>query len=90
MTGWTRPEDIRLRLRKEWDKGSIPVAVLGGEAFFPLRISLRRPNTQELSRQFPAAREWIAGLVIAAKEHIGYGYTLEWREFRHRQLGRKC
>jgi hypothetical protein len=88
MTGWTRPEDIRLRLRKEWDKGRLTVAVLGGEEFFPLRIPLQRPNAQELSRQFPEAREWIANLVDAAKEHIGYGYTLEWHEFRHRQLGR--
>lgn len=88
MTGWTKPEDIRLRLRREWDKGRIPAAILGGEAFFPLRISLRVPSTQDLSRQFPAAREWIAGLVAAAKDQTGSGYTLEWREIQHRQLGK--
>jgi hypothetical protein len=88
MTTWTKPEDIRLKLRHEWEKGRIQATILGGEAIFPLRIPLRGPSTQDLSRQFPAAREWIASLAAAAKEQAGLSYTLEWREIQHRQLGR--
>ncbi len=88
MTNWTKPEDIRLRLQRDWDKGRIQAAVLGGVAVFPLRIPLRRPGGQDLSTQFSAARQWIASLVAAGKEKTGSGYTLEWDEIRHRQLGK--
>ncbi len=88
MSDWSTPDDIRNRVRREWDSGRILAAVLDGEPAFPLRIPLKKPNTQALSGNFEEARQWVAGLAAAAREQTGTGYQLEWREFNHRQLGR--
>lgn len=88
MSGWSTPDDIRNRVRREWDSGRILAAMLDGEAVFPLRIPLKKPNTQALSEHFELARQWIAGLAAASREQTGTGYQLEWREVNHRQLGR--
>lgn len=82
MSDWSTPDDIRNRVRRDWDNGRILAAMLDGEPVFPLRILLKKPNTQALSEHFEAARRWIAELTAAA------GFQLEWREFNHRQLGR--
>lgn len=85
---WTTLEDVRKRIRREWNNGRILVAVLGGEAVFPLRIPLKRPDSKALAEQFEAARVWIAALSAVDKEQGGSGCRLEWQEFAHRQLGR--
>jgi hypothetical protein len=82
MRDWSTPEDIRNRVRRDWDNGRILAAILDGEPVFPLRIPLKKPDTQALSEQFEAARQWIAELTA------GTSFQLEWREFNHRQLGR--
>ncbi|MFZ3017171.1 MAG: DUF3322 domain-containing protein [Gallionella sp.] len=81
MNAWSTPEDIRNRVRRDWDNGRILAAMLDGEPVFPLRIPLKKPDAQALSEHFEAARKWIAGLTAAT------GFQLEWREFNHRQLG---
>ena len=83
MKDWSTTDDIRNRIRREWDSGRILAAMLGGEAVFPLRITLKKPGTAELAQQFDAVRQWIAALGAMDKK-----CTLEWREFTHRQLGR--
>jgi hypothetical protein len=88
MNDWSAPEDIRKRIRREWDNGRILVAILGGEAVFPLRIPLRRPDSKALAEHFEAARLWISALSAVDKERGGSGCRLEWQEFAHRQLGR--
>lgn len=88
MNGWTTPEDIRKRIRREWDNGRILAAMQGEEAVFPLRIPLRRPDSKALAEHFEAARQWIAALSAIDKEQAGSGCRLEWQEIAHRQLGR--
>jgi len=83
---WSTPGDIRNRVRREWESGRILAAMLEGDPVFPLRIPLKKPDTQALSEHFESARQWIAGLAAADGEQAGY--QLEWREFNHRQLGR--
>lgn len=88
MNDWSTPEDIRKRIRREWDNGRILAATLGGEAVFPLRLPLKRPDSRALAENFDAARLWIAGLSAVDKEQAGSGCRLEWQEVAHRQLGR--
>lgn len=83
---WSTPGDIRNRVRREWESGRILATMLEGKPVFPLRIPLKKPDTQALSEHFESARQWIAGLAAAAGEQAGF--QLEWREFNHRQLGR--
>jgi len=82
MNTWSTPDDIRNRVRRDWDNGRILAAMLEGEPVFPLRIPLKKPDSQALAEHYDAARQWIAGLNAAT------GCRLEWREFNHRQLGR--
>lgn len=82
---WTDTEELRDRLRRDWDSGRLPRALLGAGDDFPLRIALRGPTASELGRRFDEARTWIAGLTAGESRP---GYRLEWRELNHRQLGR--
>lgn len=88
MNDWTTPEDIRKRIRREWDNGRILAAMQGEEAVFPLRIPLKRPDSKALAEHFEAARLWIAALSVIDKEQLGSGCRMEWQEVVHRQLGR--
>jgi hypothetical protein len=88
MKGWTGPADIRARVKREWERGRILAATLGGEAVFPMRVPLRGPDAKGLSDGFEEARRWIAALQDSSRESSGKGYVLEWREINHRQLGR--
>jgi len=90
MDAWTDPAGLRARLRRDWDSGRLPSALIVGaspsaEALFPLRIPLRRPSSADLGARFEEARAWIAGLTAA---EASPGYRLEWKELKHRQLGR--
>ncbi len=87
MTGWSTPNDIHRRLKKAWDNGRILASFAGGDPVFPIRIPLRTPGTRALSDEFEAARKWIRVLTTEEKQSGGAGYLLEWREFRHPQLG---
>ncbi len=82
MSDWSSLGDIRDRVRRDWNNGRILAAMLGGEPIFPLRIPLKKPDSQALSEHFEQARQWISGLTVER------GFQLEWREFNHRQLGR--
>jgi len=88
MSDWSAPGDIRKRVLRDWNNGRILAATLGGEAVFPLRIPLKRPNSKELAEQFEAAQRWVADLSAVDKERAGRGCRMEWQEFAHRQLGR--
>lgn len=87
MKAWTTAGDLRERLHKEWERGRILAATLTGEPFFPWRLSLTHPSGSELTAHYGAVQDWINALT--AREGPGQGgYTLEWREVNHRQLGR--
>ncbi len=88
MSGWTTVSDLRLRLLKKWDKGLFLAARLSGEDIFPLRFALKTPGTMELSEQFGAVQEWVSALASREKSGSQKGFTLEWRQVNHRQLGR--
>ncbi|MBU1666609.1 MAG: hypothetical protein KKG92_14615 [Gammaproteobacteria bacterium] len=88
MTDWTTPADIRRRVQREWERGRLLAASLGGEALYPWRIPLKGPTAANLAEQFDAARQWIRALAEGTKEEGKPGYRLEYQEINHRQLGR--
>jgi hypothetical protein len=79
---WTSPADLKAQVQKLWDRGLLLASLAGGEPVFPRRLTLKGPDSRELSERFPEVRQWIAGLTSAAGE-----YRIEWRKVRHRVLG---
>lgn len=88
MSVWTTSSDIRAKLQREWDGGRLLASLIGGGNLFPMPVPLRGPRGEALSEHFADVREWIAELRAASKDARGHGFTLQWREIQHRQLGR--
>jgi hypothetical protein len=84
---WTTPADLRAQAQKLWDKGRLPACVAGAETVFPLRLTLKGPESAELSERFDAVRTWIADLQQGAAREGRPGYRLVLREVRHRVIG---
>jgi len=79
---WTTPTDLAAQVRKLWDRGLLLASLVGGESVFPRRLTLKGPDSRELSERFPEVRDWIAKLSAAAGR-----YRIEWRAINHRVLG---
>lgn len=79
---WTTPADLRTQVRKLWDRGLLLAVLSGGEVVFPRRLTLKGPDSRELSERFPEVRDWIAQLSGPA-DH----YRIVWRSVHHRILG---
>lgn len=79
---WTTPADLRTQVQKLWDRGLLLASMTGGELLFPRRLTLKGPDSRELSERFPEVRDWIGQLSAAAGT-----YRLEWRSVNHRVLG---
>ncbi len=79
---WTTPAELKAQVQKLWDRGLILSAMIGGEEPFPRRLTLKGPDSRELSDSFQEVRDWIAQLSSAAKH-----YRIVWRSVNHRILG---
>lgn len=85
---WTGPTDIRRRLHALWMDGRI-LAAQFDQSLFPLRIPLKRPEPAVMASRFDDVRRWAEGLSLGDRDRLGYGYSIEWIEIRHRELGRQ-
>ncbi len=79
---WTTPADLKAQVQKLWDRGILLSALGGGEEIFPRRLTLKGPDSRQLSDSFTEVRDWIARLSSAAKQ-----YRIVWRSVNHRILG---
>ncbi|MBE0501673.1 MAG: hypothetical protein IBX47_09545 [Desulfuromonadales bacterium] len=82
---WTTPTDLRAQVQKLWDRGLLLTATFprpGGKPVFPRRLTLKGPDSRQLSERFPEVREWINQLSVASGS-----YRIEWRSVNHRVLG---
>lgn len=84
---WTTPADLRAQLERRWQRGDILRARLAGETLFPLTLRLRKPAARDLTERFADVADWIDTLRHDAKSGRGFGYTVHWREHRHRIHG---
>ncbi len=88
MQGWSTPDDIRSQLKRKWESGQILGATIHGESVFPMRIPLKHPTAAETGNRFDEVRRWITTLSGQSKNETGNGFSLEWRQSNHRQLGK--
>lgn len=79
---WTTPSDIRAQVNKLWNRGSLLACLCEGENIFPMRLTVKGPDSKELSERFSDVQSWIAQLTESAKF-----YRVEWKKINHRILG---
>ena len=79
---WTTPNDVRHQVQRLWDRGLLLSALCEGDSLFPYRLTLKTPNSRELSERFDEVREWISQLSKGAGP-----YRVEWQSINHRVLG---
>lgn len=84
---WTSPTDLRQQLEKYWQRGDILRARLDENELFPLTLRLRKPGARDLTERFAAVADWVRALRDGSKDNKGYGYTVHWRQRRHRVQG---
>ncbi|MBM1144511.1 hypothetical protein GN155_012065 [Alcanivorax sp. ZXX171] len=84
---WTSPADLRAQLEKYWPRGDILRARLDDEPLFPLTLRLHKPGARDLTERFAEVADWVRTLREGAKEKKGFGYTVHWRQRRHRVQG---
>jgi hypothetical protein len=58
-------------------------ALVNDEGLFPLRLTLRGPDSAELARAFSDVQRWIAELIDGQAGH----YRIVWRNVKHRIIG---
>jgi len=81
------PEALREKALKIWNSGRILSASLIGESPFPLDMPFRKATAREALERFSEVREWVNRLREGSRERRGFGYSLEFTEVNHRQLG---
>lgn len=84
---WGVPADLRSQVLKRWNSGDLLRELVEPTQLFPLRLTLKRPSSTELSERFEAVREWVRDLQSQEKAGAGKGYRLTWRTVRHRVIG---
>ncbi|MES1931555.1 hypothetical protein T35B1_03039 [Salinisphaera shabanensis T35B1] len=84
---WTSLADLKQQLDKYWRRGDILRARLDGDALFPVTLRLRKPSARDLTERFADVADWVRTLREGAKDRKGFGYTVHWRQRRHRVQG---
>lgn len=79
---WSTAPELRAQVMRLWERGELLREGLdSGTSRFPLRLTLKTPTSDDITRRFDAVRAWVAA--IAATPHV----RLEWQETRHRVQG---
>ncbi len=86
MTIWTNTQDVRVRVRKRWDDGSILRALAAASPFPVVDVPLRAPRSSAIGDDIEAVRSWIAALQAGSRG--GTRYTLRYTPIGGRVIGR--
>lgn len=78
---WTDPKELKAQLARLWERGDVLRDVVTGNVRFPLRMSLKSPNSADITDRFSEVRDWAAELAATNSVRV------EWQELRHRVQG---
>jgi hypothetical protein len=81
------PGAVREKALRVWQSGHFLSAWLSGESLFPLDVPFRKVTAVEALERFAEVRAWVNRLREGSREARGFGYSLEFAEVNHRQLG---
>jgi hypothetical protein len=84
--GWTTPAEIRTKVRRRWEDGSLLRAYAARDAFIPIDLPLRGPQAADIAADLIKVQEWAAALRTA--EHGGRHFSLETSPVGGRIIGR--
>lgn len=88
LSTWSKPNDIKEKVKYWWNKGDILRDCLGVDNMFPLMIKIKGPSTNELSLCFADVINWTTLLKENEKSQITYGYELIQKETNYRLIGK--
>ncbi|WP_405060584.1 DUF2220 family protein [Kribbella sp. NBC_01505] len=86
MTGWTTVADIRARVRRRWDDGSLLRALADGDQFPAVEVALRGPRAAQIGDDLGAVRTWISALDTGRRGDTHY--SLDYAAIGGRLIGR--
>lgn len=85
-SSWSTVADIRAKVRRRWDDGSLLRHHAVGEPFPLVEVPLRRPRASEIGDDLGAVREWVRA--IDAGSRGGAHYELTYEAVGGRVIGR--
>lgn len=83
---WTTPSDLKAKVRKRWDDGTLLRAHAAQEPFPGFDLPLRGPTARELGEDLGRAQDWVATLERGS--HGNASYTLAYSPIGGRHIGR--
>lgn len=86
MTDWSSASDIRARVRRRWDDGTILRAFASDSPFPAIEVPLRGPRPSEIGDDLDAVRRWIDELDSGSRR--GSRYNLQYASVGGRVIGR--
>lgn len=86
MTRWTAPADLRAKVQRRWDDGTLLRARAAGDEFPVQDLPIRGPRATDIGEDLGAVRDWIAA--IEAGSRGGACYEITWGEIGGRAIGR--
>ena len=78
---WTGAKDLKAKLMRLWERGDLLREAVTESSRFPVRLSLKTPDSADLSSRFDEVRSWTTELMA------GPVPRLEFREVQHRVQG---
>lgn len=78
---WTSPKELKAQLARLWERGELLRDAVTGNVRFPLRLSLKTPNSADITDRFNEVRDWATDLAATNLVRV------EWQELRHRVQG---
>lgn len=86
MTAWTTASDIRAKLQRRWDDGTILRAVAADAPFPVVDVPVHGPKPADIGDDLGMVRAWVVGLEAGSRN--GARYTLRHVTVGGRLIGR--
>lgn len=83
---WSSVADIRARVRRRWDDGTLLRRHATGEPFPVIEVPLRGPRASDIGDDLGAVRDWVAA--VDAGSRRGAHYDLTYQVVGGRVIGR--
>ncbi|WP_256839769.1 Wadjet anti-phage system protein JetD domain-containing protein [Ornithinimicrobium faecis] len=74
---WSTVADIRARVRRRWEDGTLLRQHAAGEPFPVVEVPLRRPRASEIGDDLGAVRDWVSSLTAGSRGGAHYDLTHE-------------